>query len=227
MKNADSVAWLKRWVPMALRYRLMELRGRGLYSRYADAHRCIFVHIPKTAGTSIAHALFNMEPRHIPCTEYEKVDPEKFRRYFKFAFVRNPWDRLFSAYHYLRRGGMNNNDRAWAETYLAPYQSFEQFVHEWVSETNIGSWKHFRPQLDFITDAKGHMAMDYLGRMERLDADFETICQKIGLSVVLPRLNEGEEKGHYSKAYSREMIDIVAKAYAKDIAFLNYSFTSR
>ena len=226
MQNRNSFALLKHWAPMALRYRLMELRGRSLYSGYADTYRCIFIHIPKTAGTSVARALFNTESRHIPCVEYEKANPKKFRRYFKFAIVRNPWDRLLSAYRYLRRGGMNRADRAWAETHLASYQSFEQFVHEWVNETNVGAWVHFRPQVDFITDANGNMAMDYLGRMERLDADFEVICREIGLSVLLPRLNEGA-KDHYSKAYSSEMIEIVGNSYRRDIRLLNYSFMNQ
>jgi hypothetical protein len=225
MRDGNNWPPLKRWVPMAVRYRLMELRGRSVYSGYADVHRCIFIHIPKTAGTSIARALFNAGSRHIPCIEYEKANPEKFRRYFKFAFVRNPWSRLFSAYHFLRSGGMNSADRAWSERRLANYQSFEQFVHEWVNETNIGSWVHFRPQLDFITDANGHMVMDYLGRIERIDTDFEVICQKLGISALLSKSNEGD-KDDYSKAYSREMIEIVGNSYSKDIDLLNYSFMS-
>jgi len=225
MKNENSLAPLKRWVPLAVRYRLMELRGRSLYSGYADAHQCIFIHIPKTAGTSIARTLFNATSRHVPCVEYEKANPRKFRRYFKFAFVRNPWDRLYSAYHFLKRGGLSSADRAWAQTHLAGYQSFEQFVHEWVNELNINSWVHFRPQTSFITDASGHIAMDYLGRMEHLDADFELICQRIGVSVLLPRLNK-VEKEHYSTSYSMEMIEIVGKAYERDIEWLDYSFTS-
>jgi chondroitin 4-sulfotransferase 11 len=225
MRNENSLAPLKRWVPMAVRYRLMELRGRSLYSGYADAHRCIFIHIPKTGGTSIARALFNTGSRHVPCVEYEKANRRKFRRYFKFAFVRNPWDRLLSAYHFLKRGGLSSDDRAWAENNLAASHSFEQFVHEWVNEININSWVHFRPQVSFITDASGRMAMDYVGRIEHIDADFELICQRIGVSVLLPRLNK-VEKEHYAAAYSMEMIEIVRKAYERDIEWLNYSFTS-
>jgi chondroitin 4-sulfotransferase 11 len=226
MTNGNSLAQLKRWVPMAVRYRLMELRGRSLYSGYADAHRCVFIHIPKTAGTGIARALFNISSSHVPCTEYERANPRKFLRYFKFAFVRNPWDRLYSAYHFLKRGGLTSADRVWAETHLAGYHSFEQFVHEWVNEINVNSWVHFRHQVSFITDASGNMAMDYLGRVEHIDADFELVCRKLGISVFLPTLNK-VKKDPYSIAYSTEMIQIVGKAYERDIESLNYSFTSR
>jgi hypothetical protein len=226
MTNGTSLAPLKRWLPMAARYRLMELRGRSLYSGYADAHRCIFIHIPKTAGTSIARTLFNAGSRHVPCVEYEKANRGKFGRYFKFAFVRNPWDRLFSAYHFLKSGGLASHDRAWAENNLVGYHNFEQFVHEWVNQTNICSWVHFRPQLDFLTDSDGQVAMDYLGRYERIDADFELICKKLRISALLPKSNDGNHD-HYSKAYSSEMIEIVGNAYSKDVGLLSYSFISQ
>src|SRR5208282_2357952 len=126
------------------------------------------------------------------------------------------------AYHFLKRGGLSTADRDWADTHLARYQSFEQFVHEWVNEINVNSWVHFRPQVSFITDASGHMAMDYLGRMEQLDADFALVCRKLGISAVLPMLNRGDEE-HDPKVYSQEMIKIVHKAYEGDIEYLNYS----
>ena len=215
---------LKDLVPWAIRYRVMELRGRSLYSGYADAHRCIFVHIPKTAGTSVARALFKAESRHVRCVEYEKANPRKFRQYFKFSFVRNPWDRLHSAYHFLKNGGSNEDDRAWAQTHLGRFGTFEQFVQEWVNPANVGSWVHFRPQLDFITDAEGRVAMDYLGRLENIDADFESISRSIGISASLPKLNR-VDKEPFTSAYTPEMIAIVRDAYMKDIEALGYTFS--
>lgn len=211
---------------MELRYRLMELRGRSLYSGDPDRYRCIFIHIPKTAGTSVARALFGSTSRHVPCIEYEKANSKKFRRYFKFAFVRNPWDRLFSAYHFLKKGGINSDDAAWARAYLANYHSFEQFVHEWVNRDNIMRWVHFKPQHYFITDSKGQIAMDYLGRIENINTDFDFICQKLGVSVNLPILNV-VKKIRYTDAYTSEMIDIVAQAYHRDVADLGYAFGDR
>lgn len=222
MEN-NKFTQIKEWMPMGLRYRLMELRGRSLYSGDPDRYRCVFIHIPKTAGTSVARALFGTASRHVPCIEYEKANPRKFRRYFKFAFVRNPWDRLFSAYHFLKKGGMNSDDAAWAQTHLANYHSFEQFVHEWVNRDNIMCGVHFKPQHHFITDSQGQLAIDYLGRMENINADFDFICQKIGVSVTLPILNV-IEKIRYTDAYTPEMIDIVTRVYQQDISVLGYTF---
>ena len=86
-----------------LRSRLADLRGRGVYQGWPDEHQVIFIHIPKAAGTSVARALFGAASRHVPYGEYERATPDKFRRYFKFSFVRNPWDRKVSLYHYVRK----------------------------------------------------------------------------------------------------------------------------
>src|SRR5258707_7699115 len=106
---------------MWFRYRLMDIRGRGVYSYFADEFRCIFIHIPKTAGTSLSQALFGRHSRHIPYIEYEKGNPRKFRQYFKFTFVRNPWDRLVSTYFFLKQGGLAPADPRWADQQLRAY----------------------------------------------------------------------------------------------------------
>ena len=115
----------------------MDLRGRGVYSGYPNQYKCIFIHIPKAAGTAVTQALFGPVSRHVPYFEYEKANPRKFKRYFKFAFVRNPWDRLVSTYFFLKRGGLNEMDRQWAEKNLSVFDNFDSFVRGWVNEENI------------------------------------------------------------------------------------------
>src|SRR5690242_8686296 len=66
----------------------------------------IFVHVPKAAGVSIARALYgDLGMGHMTLAEYRTVFRQRaFDKMFKFAFVRNPFDRLHSAYHFLRAG---------------------------------------------------------------------------------------------------------------------------
>ncbi|MDB2347376.1 sulfotransferase family protein [Verrucomicrobiales bacterium] len=177
---------LKDLIPMNWRYRLTDMRGRGVYGDYADENRCVFIHIPKTAGTSVVKALFGSSSRHIPWEEFHRTNGRKFSDYYKFAFVRNPWDRLLSAYLFLKRGGMNPTDAAWAKECLGQYNDFESFVHEWVSVENIESWVHFIPQYKWIYDDQETLQMDYVGRMESIGEDFQTVAKRLGRNVELP-----------------------------------------
>jgi|SRR5215468_8444806 len=74
----------------------------------SDRHRFIFVHINKTGGTSIEKVFepdadqTNVAFKHARAAFYRREFPEQFRDYFKFAFVRNPWDWLVSRYHWSR-----------------------------------------------------------------------------------------------------------------------------
>jgi hypothetical protein len=214
---------LKSMIPMWLRYRVMDLRGRGEYSHFADDCRCIFIHIPKAAGTSVALTLFGQGSRHVPWFEYQKANPWKFKRYFKFTFVRNPWDRLVSSYYFLRKGGLNDADARWADQNLAPYPDFGSFVRGWLNEANIQTWVHFLPQHHFICDADGKVMVDFVGRMENLDNDFAYVAERLGCDKKLAKVNTGNDR-HYSDQYDEETREIVRRVYAKDIELFGYAF---
>ena len=97
-----------------------------------DRTRSIFVHIPKAGGVSVAISLYgNRAGSHTSVSGYQLVfSAAEFQSYFKFTFVRNPWDRLYSAYRFLSAGGMNDLDRSWSEKHLAGVEDFEAFVLE-------------------------------------------------------------------------------------------------
>jgi hypothetical protein len=77
---------------------------------------CLFVHIPKCAGVAVSRALFGgLGGGHLPVAHYQLMfDAAQYARHFKFAVVRNPYDRLLSAYRFLAGGGTNAVDAAWA-----------------------------------------------------------------------------------------------------------------
>lgn len=208
---------------MSLRYRLMEWRGRSIYNGYCDRHKCVFIHIPKNAGTSVVDSLFGCDSRHVPWTEYDVANPKKFQRYFKFAFVRNPWDRVLSAYTFLSRGGMNEADAQWAAENISQFKTFESFVCEWVNERSIWEWVHFKPQHHWICDSRLKSKMDFLGRMESLDSDFQSVCHQLNLRRELPVRNR-TRSSNYTEAYTPRMAEIIRDAYRVDIELFNYSF---
>jgi hypothetical protein len=191
-----------------------------------DAYRCLFVHIPKCAGVSVCQSLFgNLGAGHHDLATYRKLfSAQEFESYFKFAFVRNPWDRLLSAYTFLQAGGFHAGDRRWARQELGRFADFDSFVTHWLDPDSARSWIHFRPQYEFICDADGRPGLDFIGRYERLAEDFSLICARLGIEAELQRLNIATSRGDYRTAYSDTTRRIVAEVYSEDVAFFGYDF---
>jgi hypothetical protein len=207
---------------MRFRRRIADLRGRGVYQGWPNANRAIFVHIPKTAGSSVAQALC-ASSRHAPYFEYESTNPRKFNQYFKFSFVRNPWDRFVSTFFFLKKGGMNEMDRRFTAENLAGYDNFAAFVEGWLNEKNIWSWIHFKPQHYFICDAGLRVRMDFVGRVESIAADFRYICERLGVDAELKWTNSTNHRP-YGEYYTDDLRDRVAAVYADDIRIFGYRF---
>ena len=201
------------------------LKGRAIYQPCFDQHQCLFIHVPKSAGRSVVRGLFDVKSvEHAPADWYQMVDPEKYQRYFKFSFVRNPWDRLVSAYTYLDGGGASSSaeDTLWSN-FIKQFDSFDQFVCEWISPDNVMRNALFTPQTVFLKDQFGQVSMDFIGRFESLATDFATVADRLGIEASLPHLNKSNSR-HYTKYYSDRSRDIVAEVFADDIARFSYRF---
>lgn len=216
-----AMSAIKSFLPMTWRMRIADARGRGKYAAYPDRAGYIFIHIPKTGGTAIADALSLPCASHIRYYDYLRANPFKYRRMFKFSIVRNPWDRLVSAYFFLRDGGANDIDRAWADRHLSQFRSFREFVREWVTEENVWSWIHFVPQHHFIADRT--IMVDYVARFETLEKDFKYIASRIGNTAELKPVNAGRH-AHFTTYYDAETREIVARSYRRDIDLFGYAF---
>jgi hypothetical protein len=189
-----------------------------------DEHRCIFIHTTKTAGTTVAQGLFGYLPYHYTAVDYRVIFGKRdFNRYFKFAFVRNPWDRLYSAFRYLKAGGWDKKDAAWAADHLSEFDDFNVFVKQWLCEANIQKHRHFWPQHRFICDRSGTLLVDYLGYFETLEQDVQMVGNRLGISVSLGIHNTNPGPS-YLQAYDTEARHVVAHVYAQDIALLGYGF---
>jgi hypothetical protein len=206
--------------------RLVKKIMGSFYHGAFDSNKCIFVHIPKAAGSSVSLSLFGFQVSHRTAIEYQFDDPVKFTEYYKFTFVRNPWDRLVSAYFFLKQGGMDERDQKWAEENLSHIDSFERFVKEWVTPENIIKKNHFRPQYLYINNGEigsRTILVDYVGRIEEMDADFSHISKKIGSGFNLVSRNSSEHKS-YREYYTDETKQIVRDAYAYDVELFGYKF---
>ena len=198
-------------------------------------HKFIFIHIPKTGGTSI-ESVFNAKAaykdiqfKHYTLCEYNNLRGDH-HDYFKFSFIRNPWDMTISMYRYL-----------WYKT--TGYGPTWRENHKQFSKLTFEEWvKH--PAFKFPTIKSMHVnshlsgeygtfsswltcdqsTVNFVGRFENLQQDFNIICDKIGIpQQQLPHTNKTKHK-HYTEYYDEETREIVAKKYAKDIEYFGYKF---
>lgn len=197
------------------------------YRQYFDEHKCIYIHIPKTAGTSILTSLAN-EKRiyrdHATWIEFYKHNTKKYNDYFKFAFVRNPWDRAVSTYTYLKNGGNQNEDLYISQMILDKYNTFDQFVLDYLDENTIHEHGLFVPQYLFIYDHKQICKIDFIGKFEAIDEDFLYIQKILKLQMNIPNLNKSERVSYQHYYTNNKTIEKIALLYKRDIELFGYEF---
>lgn len=185
----------------------------------------VFVHIPKCGGRSIKKVFDLKLHDHRGLSELGFVStdycPELATEgLFKFAFVRNPWDKFVSAYEYLKRGGIPRFDRPKTLAIKKDYPEFKDFVlakHVWEQ------WVFFQPQLNFIT-VDGLIKTDFVGRFENFQNDFNFICDQIDHPrVKLPHVNATKHV-HYTEYYDDQLIKVIERNFSEDIDTFKYKF---
>jgi Sulfotransferase family len=201
-------------------------------------HRCIFVHIPKTAGKSI-NRLFGMEwQKHKDLSCYAKeLSPQVFANYFKFAIVRNPWDRMLSDYNFQKRKKSSANEKLFALDEGGQTRSFRQWVEAvfsdpfhyepryWGAEVSSGMHR-WSPQVDWIS-LNGKIAVDCVLRMESLQKDFENVRQIVDQQLGELPCRNWKFHLHYSHYYDESTRQLVGDYYVKDIEAFGYRYESR
>lgn len=203
----------------------------------SHAHRFIFFAIPKTGTHSIRRALrVHMdkddleqvglfENRSLPYPDIaalkhghitaQQIRPvlgeEAFNAYFKFAIVRNPFDRFVSYCAFVARtnGLFAANPRSFMRSILQA-RPFDHIL--------------FRPQSDFVADADGRLMVDFIGRVERLQSDYDRICDTIGIPrSELTRVNESSHRD-YREYFDEELVAMVSELYRADLELFDYAF---
>jgi len=229
-------------------------------------YKSILGHIPKTAGQSIENYLLNKRKKnrpsdgknhllcpnndpkngpqrlaHLTATDYVKfayISEREFKEYFKFSIIRNPWARVVSFYKFR---GFNN------------LVSFNHFVNRYLPEYFEKEYWFFRPQTDFIFDDNENLVVDFVGRFESLDKDFNSIAEKMNIpfsKLPFDNVSEGKkiisrksfnlikkhpealshlnfmntENKDYKELYNSTSKEIVEKLYERDMDLLKYKY---
>lgn len=204
-----------------LKRHLLHKEGTLLNAFYQS--KTIFVHIPKTAGISVVRALYGEVKGggHRKISFFQYMFGKEFSKYFTFCFVRNPYDRLYSAYQFLIKGGLNPHDKNAYEKYLMTFSDFEDFVLHGLNQKLCQEVVHFVPQTQFICDKKGKIIVDFVGKFENLQIDINTIAAKMNKKVKLQHLNSSIKKD-MKEIYTVAMRQKVRELYQKDFELLGY-----
>jgi hypothetical protein len=218
----------------------------------SHSHKFIFIKTPKTAGSSITDYLepyLNQEFRDLDSGDHEPLSLDytgngmptitsilkknniDINNYFKFSFVRNPWDLRLSRYFYLRDVEIAYNAKKNLPTdNSALTLDFKSWClsGKWFPPRNHG-WLKNPPQtkggqIGFLKNDNLEIDVDYIGKFENLQEDFDNICDQIGIAKKkLPHLNKSKHK-HYTEYYDDETRQMVAEEYIKDIEYFGYKF---
>jgi len=233
--------------------------------------KCLFVHIPKAAGQSIESVFVeragltweeraplllrpNTEPSmgpprlaHLTASEYVElgyVTEEQYKQYLTFSFVRNPWARVVSEYNYRRLLGDKHYQCSFKTFLFKHFPKSGSDDHALVQDY----YRHIIPQWQFLYDENGNQLVDFIGKFENLQADFNKVCQQLNIAeIALPHKNKTlavglkqrllqktkrllpklDNKKHYSFYYDDESQQFIANYYQKDIELFDYQFESK
>jgi hypothetical protein len=154
-------------------------------------------------------------PEHAPIEIPRRcLPPAMFDGMFKFAFVRNPWDRLVSRHAYLMRKTAHPR-----HAFVKQLGSFGTYL-DW--EIARGKMQ----QHTYVTGPDGRLLTDFIGYYERLADDFAEAARRVGVPATLPPPNHSPHRD-YREYYDARTRERVARAFARDIELFGYSFDGR
>ena len=212
-------------------------------------HKFIFFHVAKVAGLSIKKALkdYAQEPdkfkvrcppktlngkpnplyemweafmTHVKAKDAKQELPEEiYNNFYKFAFVRNPWDWQVSMYHFiLKETGHVNHD------VVKSMAGFEEYL-AWVINTQKNPYAKgaTKFQKDMLIDQEGKIIVDFIGRYERLTQDFQQVCQILNIETSLPAINRTVHRD-YKSYYNDQTRKMVEEHFKEDIELFGYHF---
>ena len=188
------------------------------------AAKTIFIHIPKAAGTSVATATLGRRAGHFRASEIRAAMGREFDQFFKFTVVRNPFDRLYSAYSFARQGSTESGAVSNANLYQSDaFRSFESFVEEWLAAQDLSKLNViFRPQSDFVFE-NGALLVDYVGKTETMAQVAQDLSRHLGRDIEIGHANRSGRSRDFMSVYSPTTLQVARRLYAADFENFGYA----
>lgn len=202
------------------------LIGRFFYNPFTKEmieKELLFIHIPKSGGTSIATAAIGKPAGHPYLFEYYLSNKKYTKDFFKFCVVRNPYDRLVSAFAHISQRECNPEFKTLFKE--LNINSFDDLI---VNLDNPKTYQklinvivHFRSQNELIYHK--NVKMDEIFRFEEFDSIQDRLNKKLKTRINLKKLNCSPRK-NYREYYNEYSISVVERIYKKDLELFDYKF---
>ena len=201
--------------------------------------KLVFVHVPKTAGTSIVHTILShltgrqirgsmasqdmtlqkkygitKALKHGTALELKRHLGKSWDGYYKFAFVRNPWDRAVSGYHWMV-------DR-YKDYKGVPFDQYMGMMPEIHQDPSHRLFQMLRPQVDYLYDGNQLLINDVY-RYENVKNAVKFIGKRFDIPISLGRANASRRKP-YRSYFNPEFRSVISRLYSKDIQLFDYRF---
>lgn len=196
-------------------------------------YRCIFIHIPRTAGSSIERWIhgddwwgFEAESKHLIASQAKQKYAEYWDDYFKFSFVRNPWDRIISCMRWPGHFGVR-----WIEE--QGRLDLSRYTELFGSPITVEHDHRFSQRSDLLNDhhlpGQVYLNMldeeiDFIAKFETLADDCKFIRRQLGLRKRMKIHVNQSDRNSYQHYYDEEARRLVGELYAGDIERFGYQF---
>jgi hypothetical protein len=140
------------------------------------------------------------------------LSEEIWNSYYKFTFVRNPWDRFVSAVVFKNKQLQNHPEL------VQPF--IEKFIHKPNFTQNI----FYKPQYDYLVNQKGKQCMDFIGKTENMESDYHKICNHLGIPIEKIEVRNSTSRKQYQNVLSEKSKLKIEEIYKNDINEFGYSF---
>jgi hypothetical protein len=194
-----------------------------------DRHRLLYVRVPKCGNSSIRRSIKGGEKRRMSKSQLVRVRKD----WTTFSFVRNPWDRLLSAYRQ-KASDSGNSSRILDGVYqgfldhgipVRANMEFAEFCELICDFPDEKTDKHLCSQTSFLF-LKDTPIVSFIGKIENMNEDWDRLMAQIGINSQIGHINRTQnDSQHYSQFYpDTALVNLVGDRYAEDIRHFGYDF---
>lgn len=212
--------------------------------RISHRYKFILISVPKTGSTTCRKFLdpisdiksngSNKSPFYdhttaVTLREHFKTNSWDWDSYFKFGFVRNPWDWMVSHWFYRSKFVKNfQNNKYKAENWCLNF--YKTCKNQIEGTVNFSDWcqnygiAEFDNQSEWLFDNSNNRLVDYIGRVEDFQTSLDYICETIKLDKIKVKIKNSTNHAKYNTYYTPHTRESVAKKFHRDIELFGYTF---